>query len=82
MGSWLNKFLDDFDARFSFPGSRWAHSCPMQLLPEDGPLWETGGFQRFRKFDDVLELIVVTHKSVNDLAAGSDDQTRDLDETV
>jgi len=78
----LNKFLDDFDTRCSFPGSKRAHSRPMQLLPEEIPLRKTGGFQRFRKFDDVLELIVVTHKSVNDPAAGSDDQTQHLNKTV
>ena len=66
----------------SFPGFRLAHSGPTPLLPDGMRLRERERPDPFRKFDDVFELVVVTHQPVTDTTAGADDQARYPDKGV
>jgi hypothetical protein len=65
-----------------FLGCRWAHNCPMQLLPEYVRLSKTESFYHLREFDEVFELVVVTHDFVSDLTAGFENQGRYSDKGV
>lgn len=63
-------FTDRFD---SLRGLRWAHSRPMQLLPDALCLCEPERFHSVRKFDHMSKLVVVSYDSVTNPPTGSDD---------
>lgn len=54
----------------------------MRLLPLEAQLLKGERLYRFRKLDDMLQMIIVANESVHDSPTGFDNQARDPDEAV
>jgi len=54
----------------------------MRLLPDKIGLCELEQFYGFRKFDQMLQFVIITNKPVIDPATGPDDKARNADKGI